>query len=78
MHNTIGDVALTNIGRKTNYSMILCSVQYKSSWPFLSLGYILSISFNLGHFSASCSYEKKMFLIKMEYNQKIYKTSHIT
>ena len=39
MHNTTGDVALTNIGRKTNYlqiiSTILCIIQNESSPSFL-------------------------------------------
>ena len=33
----MGDIALTN-SRKKNVTMILCSVQNKSSSPFLSLG----------------------------------------
>ena len=51
MYNTKGDVALTNINRETNCSMILCSIQSKSSFPFLSLGYVLSMFLNLGYFS---------------------------
>ena len=45
MHNTIGDIALTNISREKNTSMILCSVQNKSYSHFLSLGYVLCMLF---------------------------------
>ena len=52
MHNAIGDVTLTNISRETNFSMILCSIQNKSSSPFLSLGYVLRVFLNLGRFQS--------------------------
>ena len=63
MHNTTGDVAVTNINEKQIISVRLCSIQEKSSLPFLSLEYVLSTFLNFGHFSASCSY-KKRFLKK--------------
>ena len=45
MHNSKGDVALMNMGaRKKTVSMILCSIQNKSSSPFLSLSMFLACS----------------------------------
>ena len=35
-----------------------CSIQNKSSSSFLSLGCVLSVVLNLGHFLASCSSKK--------------------
>ena len=44
MYNTEGDVALMNISRETNYSMILCGIQNKSSSSFPSLSMFLARS----------------------------------
>ena len=53
--------------RKRN-SIILCSIQYKSPSPFLSLGYVFIMFLNLGHFSALCSYKKNsVYIVKEEY-----------
>ena len=61
MHNNMGDVALTNISRETNYFHDLCSIRDKDtdkeSSPFLNIGYFLSMSINFGQF----------FFIKKEY-----------
>ena len=54
MHNTTGDVALTNIGRM---------YPKKNSSPFLSLGYVFNMFLHFEHFSASRSY-KKVLVIK--------------
>ena len=53
-----GDVALMNIYREASYSMILCSIQNKSSSPFLNLSMFLERFLILGNFSATCSYKK--------------------
>ena len=59
MHNTIGDVTLDE---KQIISMILCSIQNKSSSSFLSLDMLLACSQTLGiYFSASRSYIKRFF-----------------
>ena len=58
MHKTKGDVELMNIGREKRISMILCSIQNRSSSPFLSLITFLNCQFS------SCSY--KMVLVKKE------------
>ena len=44
--------------------MILCSIQNKHSSPFLSLECVLSMFLNVGHFSASRSYKKVLFIKK--------------
>ena len=40
-------------------AVTLCNIQNKSSLPFLSLGYVLSMFLNFGRFSASCSNKKE-------------------
>ena len=62
MHNTLGDVALTNISRETkNFQDFVeydtSTGQNKRSSPFLRLGYVLNKFLNFGYFSASCSYK---------------------
>ena len=61
LHNTTG---------KQINSMILCSMQNKSSSPFHSLGYVLSAFLNLGHFSASynASYKKRVLYVQRSSN----------
>ena len=52
----MGDVALTNISRETNYFHDLCSIRDKDkdtdkeSSLFLNIGYFLSMSINFGQF----------------------------
>ena len=41
---------MMNISRETKMSMILCSIQSKSSSPFLSPGYVFSMFLNFEHF----------------------------
>ena len=40
---------MMNISRETKMSMILCSIQSKSSSPFLSPGYVFSMFLNFEH-----------------------------
>ena len=66
MHNTVGDVSLTNISRETNYFHDL--VQYlkcKKFSPFLSFTYVLSMFLNLRRFPAS-----PVFILKKRSYQK--------
>ena len=46
------------LAEKQSISMILCSIQNKSSSPFLSLEYVLSMFLSFGHLLASRSYKK--------------------
>ena len=39
-------------------SMILCSIRYESSSPFLGVRFVLSMFLNFGNVSASISYRK--------------------
>ena len=39
----MNDVAVKNISRENNISMILCSIKDKSSSPFLGLGYVAGL-----------------------------------
>ena len=58
MHDTKGDVALTNDNREKKYFDDF--VQYPKSkfFAFPQPQYVLSTFLDFGHFSASCSYEK--------------------
>ena len=69
MHNTKGNVALRNISREKCIFMILCSIQNRSSSPFLSLITFLNWQFS------SCSY--KMVLVKKECYLKTQGSSQI-
>ena len=66
MHNTTGDVALTNMSEKQIISVILSSIQNKSSPPFLRLGYVLGMFLNFEQFSASRSYIECYYKTKIE------------
>ena len=61
VYSTMGDVALTNITRETKYFHDCDTFQNKCSSPFFSLGYVLSMFFNFGHFSVSRSYKKDSY-----------------
>ena len=76
MHNTVGDVALTNISRETkNFQDFVeydtSTGQNKSSSPFLSLGYVLRMFLNFGHFSASRSYKNGSYEEKSVHNMQL-------
>ena len=61
MHNTKGDVALMNNGRKKpNYfhNIVGAVSKIKVLRAFPQLRYVLTMFLNFGHFSASCSYKK--------------------
>ena len=59
MHNSIGDVALTNISRETSCFHDF-SVQYPKQKfsPFFNLGYVLSLLLNFGLFQPCISIKK--------------------
>ena len=48
--------------------MVLCSIQQKSSWPFLSLEYVVIMFLNFGNFLVSYSYKK--IIIKKRWKRK--------
>ena len=53
-----GNVALVDISRETNYfHKFVPTIHSKSPSPFFSLGYLLSMFSNFGHFSVLCSYK---------------------
>ena len=54
-------LTLRTLAEKQVITMILCSIENKSSSPFLGLRYVFTMFLNFGHFSASRSY-KKWFL----------------
>ena len=61
MRNTIGDIAVTNTSRKTNYFRDLRHYLEKRSSPFLSFRFVLSMFLNFGNFLPSCSHKKASY-----------------
>ena len=65
---------LRTLAEKQIISTILWSIQIKSSPPFLSFEYVLSMLLNMGHFLASHSYKKCSYKKSVYYSRETFYT----